>query len=81
VLTSVVSFYYYLGVVRTMYMERSDATPAQATVLTADWQMKLALGISALGTLVLGLWAGGALDVAQKIAQAFGGGGGPFALR
>jgi len=81
VLTSAVSFYYYLGVLRTMYMVRPDAENSTPAVLTADWQMKLALGISAIGTIGLGLWAGGLLDLAQKVAQGFGGGGGPFALR
>jgi NADH-quinone oxidoreductase subunit N len=81
VLTSAVSFYYYLGVVRTMYMDRPDAETSAPAVLSADWQMKLALGITAVGTIALGLWAGGLLDLAQKVAQGFGGGGGPFALR
>ena len=81
VLTSVVSFYYYLGVVRTMYMESTDREATRSTSLIADWQMKLALGISAVGTLALGLWAGHALEIAQHVAQGFGGGGGPFALR
>jgi NADH-quinone oxidoreductase subunit N len=81
VLSSVVSFYYYLNVVRTMYMESADREATRSTTLIADWQMKLALAISAVGTLALGLWAGGALEIAQHVAQGFAGGGGPFALR
>lgn len=77
-LTSVVSFYYYLGVVRAMYMDRTGADAGEGTVMQADWHLKLALGISAVGTIVLGLWAGGALDVAQRVAESFLGGGGPM---
>ena len=81
VLTSAVSFYYYLGVVRAMYMERPSEETGGVPALTADWQTKLAIGVSAIGTIAFGLWAGGLLDLAQRVAQGFGGGGGPFALR
>lgn len=78
-LTSVVSFFYYLGVVRAMYMDRTGADAGEGVVVNANWHLKLALGLSVLGTLVLGLWAGGALGVAQDVAAAFlGGGGGPL---
>jgi NADH-quinone oxidoreductase subunit N len=71
VLTSAVSFYYYLGVVRAMYMDRTGADAGEGTTLAADWRLKLGLGVSAVGTLVLGLWAGGALSVAQRVAEGF----------
>lgn len=82
-MTSVVSFYYYLGIVRAMYMEKSDsAAPADQVVSVADGQLKLAIGLSALGTVVFGLWANGALTFAHNVALAFfnagGAAGGPF---
>jgi NADH-quinone oxidoreductase subunit N len=76
-LTSVVSFYYYLNVVRVMYMEKLPEDAADRPVMNADWALKLALGVSAIATVALGLWAGGIVKVAQDVAQAFIGGG-PF---
>jgi NADH-quinone oxidoreductase subunit N len=80
-LTSVVSFYYYLGVVRTMYMDRTGADAGVETVSVARGHLHLALGISAIATLMLGLWAGGTLDLAQRVAEGFLGGGTPSAMR
>jgi NADH-quinone oxidoreductase subunit N len=80
VLTSVVSFYYYLGVVRAMYMDRTGADAGEGTTLAADGHLKLALGLSALGTIVLGLWAGGAFALAQRVAEGLFGAG-PLAMR
>lgn len=76
-LTSVVSFYYYLNVVRVMYMEKAPEAEADAPAMTADWHLKLALGLSAVATVVLGVWGTGALKVAQDVAASFFGSG-PF---
>lgn len=70
-LTSVVSFYYYLGVVRAMYFDSPDENAAERPRLAADIPLRLALGVTALGTIVLGLWAGGALSTAQDVANSF----------
>jgi NADH-quinone oxidoreductase subunit N len=81
VLTSVVSFYYYLAIVRAMYMDHTGADAGSETRVVADVPLKLALGLSGLGTLLLGLWAGGALEVAQTVAKAFFHAGPPSAMR
>ncbi len=80
-LTSVVSFYYYLGVLRAMYLDRSDERAGEGTVLVADLHLRLALGVTALGTVALGLWAGGALGVVQRVAEGFFGPGSFSAMR
>ena len=74
-LTSVVSFYYYLGIVRAMYMDSPEQSKEPHVIL--DWPMRIGLGLSAVGTLALGLWAGGAYDIALRVAQGFFGPG-PF---
>ena len=76
-LTSVVSFYYYLGIVRAMYMDRAPADKADESVAVTGGHLKLALAVSAIGTVLLGLWAGGALGLAERVAKEFVGGG-PF---
>jgi NADH-quinone oxidoreductase subunit N len=80
-LTSVVSFYYYLGVVRAMYMDRIGADAGEGTTLAADWHLKLALGLCAIATVALGLWSGSALSLAQGVAATFLGGGPTSAMR
>jgi NADH-quinone oxidoreductase subunit N len=76
-LTSVVSFYYYLGIVRAMYMDRPLEDSRDEAVMDADIHLRLGLAVSAIGTVMLGLWAGGALGMAQRVAEGFFGGG-PF---
>jgi NADH-quinone oxidoreductase subunit N len=71
VLSSVVSFFYYLGVVRSMYFDRTGADAGEGTDFIADWRLKVALGVSAIATLGLGLWAGGALGLAEGAAATF----------
>jgi NADH-quinone oxidoreductase subunit N len=70
VLTSVVSFYYYLGPVKTMYMEPAGAEAARDTVQSADWELRVALGGCAIGTIAIGLWATLGYGMAQSVAQA-----------
>jgi NADH-quinone oxidoreductase subunit N len=69
VLTSVVSFAYYLGVVKSMYMDRPEES--DQAVLRTDWNLKLALALSAFGTIGLGIWAGWGFWVADHVADAF----------
>ena len=80
-LTSVVSFYYYLGVIRAMYMERTDENAGEGTTLVADWHLRLALGLTAVGTVALGLWAGDTLGIVQRVAEGFFGPGSFSAMR
>jgi NADH-quinone oxidoreductase subunit N len=64
VLNSVVSAYYYMGIVRTMYLR----DPEDTSRIGAGIPVQAALGISALGIIVLGLWPGGLLEVARAAA-------------
>jgi NADH-quinone oxidoreductase subunit N len=78
VLSSAISFYYYLGVIQSMYLTRTDDRAGDETTLAADMQLKLALAITGIGTIALGIWAGGAFQVAQKVASTFFTPGGPM---
>jgi NADH-quinone oxidoreductase subunit N len=70
VLTSVVSFYYYLAVIVRMYM--APATEATAeTQARADSHLSLALVLTALGTLLLGILPSLVLNPAQEAWHAF----------
>lgn len=69
-LTSAVSFYYYLGVVRAMYFDKpEEGEPVPQ--LVAGWHTRSALVLTAIGSLAFGLWAGGVFQVAQKVAEGF----------
>jgi NADH-quinone oxidoreductase subunit N len=70
VLTSVVSVYYYLAVIVRMYM----ATPTAATEetrATPAAHLNLALGLTALATLLLGILPNAVLVPAQQAWHAF----------
>jgi len=77
-LTSVVSFYYYLGVVRAMYMDKPADDVREMPVASTDGYLKLALGISALGSILFGLMPNGALELAGRVAATFFGPASPF---
>ena len=64
VINSVVSAYYYLGIVRTMYLREPGDEPA-IRAPTPAW---FALGVTGASVLVLGLWPGGLLEVARNAA-------------
>jgi NADH-quinone oxidoreductase subunit N len=73
VLTSVVSVYYYLAVIVRMYMvapgaEEEARGPATAS---SNGHLNLALGLTALATLVLGILPGTIIRHAQEAIQAF----------
>jgi NADH-quinone oxidoreductase subunit N len=64
VVNSVVSAYYYVGILRTMYLRPAeDDSPVWAGI-----PERIALGVTAVSVVVLGLWPGGLLDVAQTAA-------------
>jgi NADH-quinone oxidoreductase subunit N len=58
---SVVSAYYYLRVVRSMYL----APPESEERITAPPALKFAVGLTALGVLALGIWPQALLSVAE----------------
>jgi len=63
VLTSVISVFYYTGVVATMYMQ---ATPAEPAPLHLSPALVTALAVAAWGTLQLGLFPGPLIDLAGQ---------------
>jgi NADH-quinone oxidoreductase subunit N len=67
VLTSVVSLYYYLGVVRQMYFRASaDESPVKS-----GGMLKLALIICVIGVLLFGIYPNILLDFANQAAMVF----------
>ncbi len=67
VVNSVVSAYYYLRIIRVLYVAPSDA---QGKVPSSG-AMRLALGVSGLTVLFLGVFPGVLLRVAEVVAAAF----------
>ena len=65
VVNSVVSAYYYLRVIRTMYFLPAPSEEAVPSSLV----FRLALGITVLGVLVLGLVPGPLMDLAKEAAS------------
>ena len=63
---SVVSAYYYVGIIRTMYLRQptGDASP-----IAAVFSGRLALVVTLAAILVLGFWPGGLLEVARTAAS------------
>ncbi len=66
VVNSVVSAYYYMNVIKTMYLRPAET--ADDTRLAVGKTASVALGVTGGGVLVLGLWPGGLLDVARTAA-------------
>ncbi|MCI0778883.1 MAG: NADH-quinone oxidoreductase subunit N [Chloroflexi bacterium] len=64
VLNSVVSAYYYMGIVRTMYM-REPAEPRRIGAPVTAW---VAMGVATAGVAVLGVWPAWLLDIARTAA-------------
>ena len=61
-INSVVSAYYYLRVVRTMYM----TPPASEESVPSTGGMRVALGVTVAGVLVFGLWPQALLVATQR---------------
>ncbi len=64
VVNSVVSAYYYLGIVRTMYL-REPAEPRRIGAPVPAW---VAMGVASAGVAILGVWPAWLLDVARTAA-------------
>jgi NADH-quinone oxidoreductase subunit N len=69
VVNSVISAYYYLRVVATMWMREGEA--ADSPVCPA---LQVGVGLAALATVLLGLWPGPILTLAQAAARVLFGG-------
>ncbi len=67
ILTSVISLYYYLGVVRQMYFQ----TSTEENPVTASGVLKTALIICVIGVLLFGIYPNIILDFAQQAAMVF----------
>ena len=59
---SAIALYYYVNIIRLMYL----AAPQTASPVRAPLSLRLALGVCAVGTLLLGLFPGGLLRWAQS---------------
>ncbi len=67
VLTSVISLYYYLGVVRQMYFQAS----AEESSVSTGAMLKIALIICVVGVLLFGIYPNIFLDLANQAAMVF----------
>jgi NADH-quinone oxidoreductase subunit N len=72
VVNSVVSAYYYLRVVVTMYMH--EPRPAEAAAAPVCPALAVGVGLAALAIVVLGLWPSPLLELARLAASALLGG-------
>ena len=63
---SVVSAYYYVGIIRTMYLRQPTG---ESTPIATAFSGRLALVVTLAAILVLGLWPGGLLEVARTAAN------------
>ncbi len=70
-LTSVVSFYYYLGVVKAMYMDAPAEDVRDQPSGEPDLYLRLSLGLCTLGVIVFGLWSSPAMGLAKQVADQF----------
>jgi NADH-quinone oxidoreductase subunit N len=68
VLNSVVSLYYYMKVVRAMYLDKGDEGTEPIPVGAAPVAIALMLGVP---TIVLGLWWAPIVNFAQRTVEAF----------
>jgi NADH-quinone oxidoreductase subunit N len=68
VLNAFIGLYYYLSVVKYIYLYRSDEDTVRIPVSRAA---QLALGISVLGILYLGIFAGPAFEWTREAGRAF----------
>ena len=64
-INSVISAYYYLNIIRVMYLRPPESEERIGTGAPE----RLALAATAVGILVLGVWPGGLLDVARTAAE------------
>jgi len=67
VLTSVIGVFYYLRVIVYMYMREPAKTVAEAPAWSS-WTAALAVTIAVAGVLLIGLFPGSLLDIAQVLA-------------
>jgi NADH-quinone oxidoreductase subunit N len=70
VLTSVVSFYYYIRVVTNMYMRPAREGELEATEYAGRGHLALGLAATAAGTVLLGIVPGAVLRLAQHALDA-----------
>jgi len=69
VLTTVVSFYYYLGVVTNMYMRPAREEDLEQTEYAGGGHLGLALALTAAGTLLLGIVPASVLQLAHRALE------------
>ena len=64
IVNSVISLYYYVGVIRAMYV----MPPASEAPIREPAGLQVALGVTGLGTLIIGLYPGPLIDLARSAA-------------
>ena len=64
-LNSVLSAYYYLNIIRVMYLRPPESEERIGTGVPE----RVALAVTGAGVLVLGVWPGGLLDMARTAAE------------
>jgi len=67
VLNSCISAYYYLRVVKVMWL----GAPTSAEKVPSSWALRVALGLSCLGVLVLGIIPGKFVQIAEAAVRMF----------
>lgn len=68
IINSIVSLYYYVGVIRAMYVMPAPA----ATPIDEPASLQVALGIAGLGTLIIGLYPQPLIDLARSASLLLG---------
>ena len=68
-LNTIVALYYYLSVLKVIYLYRSED---EAKPLVISWYWKVALGICTSGILILGIWIAPWYGWSQNAINAIG---------
>ena len=71
ILTSVISLYYYVGVVREMYFHREAEQNPHPVKIAVPFGLKLALLICFLGVIIAGLYPNPIIEAATQAARVF----------
>jgi NADH-quinone oxidoreductase subunit N len=71
VLNAILGLYYYLTIIKVMLVERTARPEDEAEPVLVPTASRWALGITVLGTLVLGIFAAPWYDLASEAAAAF----------
>jgi NADH-quinone oxidoreductase subunit N len=71
VLNAIVGLYYYLTIIKVMFVERTEHPEDEEDPVILPTASRWALGVTTLGFLILGIYATPWYDLATKAAEAF----------